>query len=115
MIHRMRLNPVPFEEIKQGKQQIETRLYDYKRRKVKVGDQIKFIKRPAETENLIITVIGLSIFDSFEHLFQATEKTKFGYKESDTLEYQLQCIGKYYSKEDEQTYGVIGIHLKIES
>ena len=38
----MKLHPAPFEMIKSGKKTIELRLYDEKRRKIKVGDEIIF-------------------------------------------------------------------------
>ncbi len=112
MKHQMRLNPEPFEAIKLGSQQIEARIFDEKRQQINVGDQILFLKRPDEKEQFLIRVIGISIFRSFEDLFQAMDKQKFGYYEEDTLEYQISCMRKYYSEEEEKEYGVIGIHLK---
>lgn len=46
MIHRMKLNESPFERIKDGTKTIEFRLYDEKRRQIKIGDQIEFSKLP---------------------------------------------------------------------
>ena len=46
MIHEMSLNPAPFEKIKNGEKSIEIRLYDEKRRGVKIGDIIIFSKLP---------------------------------------------------------------------
>ena len=42
MTHNMKLNDAPFETIKNGKKTIELRLYDEKRRKIKIGDTICF-------------------------------------------------------------------------
>ena len=42
MDHQMKLNPVPFENIKIGSKDIEMRLNDEKRKLVKVGDYIRF-------------------------------------------------------------------------
>ena len=41
MIHKMKLNESPFERIKDGTKTIEFRLYDDKRKKVKIGDEIE--------------------------------------------------------------------------
>ena len=111
MTHEMRLNAIPFNAIRSGKQQIETRLYDEKRQAIKVGDTITFYLRPEEVESFTAEVIGLSIFKSFKDLFQAIEKIKFGYEENDTLDYQINCMLKYYSEEDQVKDGVVGIHL----
>ena len=43
MIHNMKLNESPFERIKNGTKTIEFRLYDEKRRQIKIGDKIVFI------------------------------------------------------------------------
>ena len=68
MIHKMKLNESPFERIKNGTKTIEFRLYDDKRKKVKIGDEIEI-------------------------------KTKSMYR--------------FYSKEQEKQYGVVGIKIKI--
>ncbi len=112
MIYEMRLHPAPFDLIKAGKQKIETRLFDEKRRDLQVGDQVIFLKRPDGKERMTVEVTGLSLFKTFEELFRSINKTEFGYKPTDTLEYQILCMRQYYTEEDEQKYGVIGIHVK---
>ena len=39
-IHQMKLNNKPFNMIKNGRKNIELRLYDEKRRKLNIGDEI---------------------------------------------------------------------------
>ena len=46
MLHKMKLNESPFERMKNGTKTIEFRLYDEKRKQIKVGDQIEFSKLP---------------------------------------------------------------------
>ena len=41
-IHQMKLNNKPFNMIKNGRKNIELRLYDEKRRKLNIGDEIIF-------------------------------------------------------------------------
>ena len=43
MQHTMRLNKEPFEMIKSGMKTIELRLYDEKRKLLRIGDEIEFI------------------------------------------------------------------------
>ena len=42
MLHKMKLNESPFERIKNWTKMIEFRLYDEKRKQIKVGDKIEF-------------------------------------------------------------------------
>jgi len=42
MLHQMKLQPSPFEKIKNGSKTIEVRLNDEKRQLLKVGDEIQF-------------------------------------------------------------------------
>lgn len=113
MIHKLRLNVEAFELVKSGQKVIEARLYDKKRRKIKVGDKIMFFKRPEEKEKIIVKITDLSIIDSFEELFKFEDKLKFGFTEADSLEDQVSCMGKYYTKGDEEKYGAVGIHIKL--
>ena len=56
MLHKMKLNESPFENIKNGTKTVEFRLYDEKRQKVKVKDQIEFSKLPDLQEKLLVEV-----------------------------------------------------------
>ena len=44
MLHKMKLKKEPFEMIKSGKKIYELRLYDEKRKKLKIGDTVEFEK-----------------------------------------------------------------------
>ena len=59
MIHKMKLNESPFERIKNGTKTIEFRLYDDKRKKVKIGDEIEFSKLPDLHEKILVKVVDL--------------------------------------------------------
>lgn len=58
MEHNMGLFEIPFNSIKSGKKTVEVRLYDNKRRKVKLGDTIKFTKVPESDETITVEVTG---------------------------------------------------------
>jgi len=57
MIHKMKLNESPFERIKNGTKTIEFRLYDEKRRQIKIGDKIEFSKLPDLQERILVDVL----------------------------------------------------------
>ena len=57
-----RLNDLPFQQIKRGEKTIELRLYDEKRQKIKVGDDIIFTNT-VTGERMCATVKKLHLFD----------------------------------------------------
>lgn len=70
MIHEMKLNESPFERIKNGTKTIEFRLYDEKRKKVKIEDKIEFSKLPDLQEKILAQVIDIYKDKSFKNLFR---------------------------------------------
>lgn len=96
MIHKMKLRESPFVKIKNGTKTIEFRLYDEKRGKIKIGNQIEFSKLPDLQETILVDVLDLyrdSIFeDLFKKLFYNNDKIK---KEASSM-YQ------YYSPDEEK-------------
>ena len=56
MRHTMKLKEDPFERMKNGTKTIEFRLYDEKRRKIKVGDEIEFFKLPKSVSYTHLTL-----------------------------------------------------------
>ncbi len=109
----MHLLPKPFEQIKNGKKQIEIRLYDEKRQQIRMGDIIVFSKLPDKTEQLTATVTGLSHFPTFRMLLKAFPAEQFGF-ENASMEEMLEEIYEIYPCERERQWGVLGIHLKYE-
>lgn len=107
MIHKMKLNVGPFENIKNGTKTVEFRLNDEKRQQIKIGDQIEFSKLPDLQEKLLVDVIDLYNEDSFEKLFKKL------YSDADDINVMVKSMEQYYSHEEEKKYGVLGIKIKI--
>ena len=61
MIYEMKLKENPFERIENGTKTVEFRLYDEKRRKIKIGDKIEFLKLPDLQEKIVAQVLLMSI------------------------------------------------------
>ena len=70
MIHKMKLNENPFERIKNGTKTIEFRLYDEKRKKIKIGDKIEFSKLPDLQEKMLVDVLDIYRDKTFENLLK---------------------------------------------
>ena len=109
MIHKMKLNESPFDKIKNGTKTVEFRLYDDKRKQIKVGDKIEFSKLPDLQEKLTVEVLELYQDKTFENLFRQLYK-----EDEEEIKRKTQSMYEIYSREKEKQYGVIGIRIKID-
>ena len=107
MIHKMKLQESPFERIKNGTKTVEFRLYDEKRSKIKIGDQIEFAKLPDLQETILVDVLDLYREDTFENLFKKL------FTDEDEIKRKTTSMYQYYSPEEEQQYGVLGIKISL--
>ncbi|MBR6645662.1 MAG: ASCH domain-containing protein [Clostridia bacterium] len=112
MTHYMKLKPFPFEMIKSGNKTIELRLFDEKRQKISLGDSIEFTNTQT-CEVITSEVIALHLFDSFRELYESLPLLKCGYTldNIDTAHYS--DMNEYYSKDEQEKYGVLGIELSL--
>ena len=111
MIYEMNLNPGPFKLIKSGKKTIEMRLYDDRRKNIKVDDEIWFTNTETK-EILMVKVINLYRFNNFEELYAYFDKTKLGYEVDEIAKPSDMEI--YYPKEKIDYFGVLGIEIALE-
>lgn len=109
----MRLDDQPFELIGREEKTVEVRLYDEKRKDIKVGDTIVFHNANDEANVIAARVKALHLFDTFFELFSSAlfPQTGFGATSaSEATEYMY----KFYSKEREQRSGVVGIEIEVD-
>ena len=106
----MRLHKGPFELIKNGSKTIELRLYDEKRQMINLGDTITFENR-SDGDKIKVKVIALHKYPSFEELYKHFDKVSLGYKEDEIAD--PKDMELYYSKEEQDKYGVVGIEIKL--
>ena len=110
MKHEMKLNNEPFVKIKNGSKTVELRLNDEKRQLVNIGDLIEFTNR--ETGEKILTEVeDLLHYPSFEELYANVDKSLIGYEKDDVVD--PHHMDKYYSREEQEKYGVLGIKIKL--
>lgn len=105
----MKLLERPFQNMKNGTKTIEYRLYDEKRRKIKVGDKIEFSKLPDLKEKITVEVLELYQEKTFKDLFE-----KFCATSEEVKEY-IKSIHTIYAEEKERKYGVVGIRIKLDT
>ena len=109
-LHDMNLQPQYYDFMKDGTKRIELRLYDEKRQKIELGDEIEFSK--SETEKFKAKVVGLMRYQSFEDLFKAFPIEILADKTM-TKDELLGILSEFYTKEKQQEFGVIGIRIKL--
>lgn len=105
----MKLKNEPFMSIKNGLKTIEMRLFDEKRKQIKVGDTIEFTNI-VSLEKLKVKVINLHKFKNFEELYSHFNKTQLGYKQTENA--NPNDMNQYYTNDDIHKYGVLGIEIK---
>ena len=110
MIHKMKLKDKPFKSIKAGTKTIELRLYDEKRKLLNAGDVIEFTN--IDTKEVIkVEILQLHRFNNFDDLYKHFNKVSMGYEENEVA--NPSDMEEYYSKEEQQEYGVVGIEIKL--
>ena len=83
-----------------------------KRRKIQIGDIIEFSN--TETgEKIGAKVSAQYVFDSFESLYKELSLLECGYTEADIETASPDDMNVYYSKDNQQKYGVVGIRIAL--
>lgn len=113
MTHEMNLHDGPFDMIRSGEKIYELRLWDEKRRNIKVGDEILFARSRGGDDSMRCLVLGLHLFSSFTELYAALPLLKCGYTEEDIATSDPADMDVYYSKEKQASYGVVAIEIKV--
>lgn len=109
MKYNMKLNNEPYNNICHGNKDIEMRLNDEKRRLINIGDVITFTNNDT-LDSFDVKVINLHKYKDFDELYKEFDKIRLGYNKDDMA--KPEDMEKYYSKEEIDKYGVIGIEIK---
>ena len=112
MQYIMKLNPKYFEYMKNGTKRIEIRLNDEKRKNIKIGDEIIFKKEPELKEEINAKIEKLVVRKSFKELIQNLNVFDYSDK-SESEERVLSDLYRFYTREQELKYGVVGIKISI--
>lgn len=108
----MKLQPEYFNFILNGTKRIEIRLNDEKRRNIKFGDRIKFLKEPDLKETFEVRVVELLKYNSFEDMFKDYDISILSDK-SMTKKELISVLEQFYTKEKQEKYGVLGIRIEL--
>ncbi len=110
MKYSMHLNNEPFNHIKDGTKTIELRLNDEKRQLLKEKDLLEFTNRTT-LETLLVEIVKLHKYSNFDELYKHFDKESLGYDKDDIA--SPKDLEIYYSKEEQEKYGVVGIEIRI--
>lgn len=111
MEHELKLQPRYYEYILNGSKDIEIRLYDEKRQKINIGDTIIFKKEPELNESFKVKVVGLLRYENFDSLFNDFIIDRLADRSMSKSEL-LEELEKFYTKEKQKEYGVLGIRIE---
>lgn len=100
-----------FEVVKNGTKNVEVRVYDKKRRKMKIGDKMLFLKRPMEEEKVVTKITGLEIYNNFEELVKDYDIERLYLNTFSKKEF-LELLSRFYSLEEQEEYGVVAIEFE---
>lgn len=100
-----------FDIVKNDSKNVEVRLNDEKRKKLKVGDKLIFLKRPNDDEVIETEILKLSYYDSFFDVLNDYDMKSL-YLENYTPEMWLKELNRFYTPEQEKEYGVVAILFK---
>ncbi len=112
MIHQMKLNHNAWTQISSGRKTAEIRLNDAKRRQIKLGDEIHFTDLD-DNSVLSTKVVGLSLASTFAQLFSFVDPYLGGWDANTKPEIAAKAMGKYYPESEEQSNGVVAIHVTV--
>lgn len=108
MEHIMKLFESSFNDLKTGKKKREYRLNDDKRKLVRVGDTIRFLKLPNLDEEFVVDVKNVETFDNWYDCYSKYYDEDFKDR-YDTIEAVVQDTydGGYYTKEESEENGCV--------
>ena len=112
MEHHMGLYETPFHSMKSGKKKVEVRLNDEKRRKVNVGDTIRFTKIPDRNETLTVEVIELREFPTFKEMYESIPADDFD-AVGHSIEEMVERTYRIYTPEQEKEWGTLAITIEL--
>lgn len=106
----MHLESKIFNLVNSNIKDIEVRINDEKRRKLKIGDIITFNDR-CNNDIIDVKIINLEYFSSFNECINNYDLKRL-YNDKITKEEFLNLLYKFYTKDDEKEHGVVAIIFK---
>ena len=113
MHYEMKLNAKPFDQIESGMKTIEMRVMKGERRNLQIGDTITFTHRDDPDRKINTEILALHRFKDFKELYLNLPMDKCGYTQAEAKNANWRDMLEYYTEDQIETYGVVGIELKL--
>lgn len=111
MMHTIKVKEKYYNLIKNKEKIYEVRLYDNKRKQMKIGDIIKIFKEHKLVESLNAKIIDLVFFKSFEEMANALPSKQIGFDGWEINDI-IKEYHKFYTAQEEQKLGVVAIKIQ---
>lgn len=109
MIHKLKVQEKYYNLLKAGLKKIELRLFDEKRRGIKIGDKIEFYNTNGENDCFLAEVVNLHRDCDFVSLCNKISCKDAGFVSNDEL---ISVMKQFYLIEKQKELGVLGIEIK---
>lgn len=109
LMHKLNVQEKYYNLLKSGVKTIELRLFDEKRRAIKIGDIIEFTNLSDSTDTFHAKVINLHKAGDFVSLCEKIDCRKAGMNTNDEL---IKVLEEFYAAERQKELGVVGIEVK---
>ena len=108
----MHLIPRQFDLMKCNSKTLEIRTLDEKRKQIKVGDAIYFVRESQKPQVLKTIVTAIDTFASFDEVYSAFEPSALGFRGASLMEF-LETMYEIYSDTREYEDGVVVFHVEV--
>ncbi len=113
MKYSMKLSAQTYRMVRSGQQTIVLRLDDEEQRQLQVNDAILCVCPEEGQEPLEARVKALHRFPNFAKLYAALPLLKCGYTQENLAAAGPEDQNQFYSQEEQERYGVVGIELRL--
>ena len=100
-----------FDIVENGTKTVEARVNDEKRRKLKPGDKIIFLRRPDEIDIIEAEVKELKYYSNFKEMVNYYNISEL-YDSKSSKEEFVELLKRFYSIEEQEKYGVVAIRFE---
>ena len=108
-MHKLNVKAKYYNMLKSGTKTIELRLYDDKRKNIKIGDYIEFANNSDADDKFTAQVINLHRAGNFVELCKKIDCRNAGFATQDEL---IKVLEEFYSLDRQNELGVVGIEIK---
>ena len=108
-MHKLNVKEKYYNMLKSGVKTIELRLFDEKRKAIKVGDSIEFSNNSDVNDKFTAKVVNLHRAGNFIELCNNIDCRSAGFSTNEEL---IRVLEEFYSLDRQKEFGVVGIEIR---